>query len=98
MRRIGWVLAATSIVTLVASTVVGRAAPRSPCGTTRPAAAGPSSMAAAGRGLEVALGGRLASIVDGEHVQAYAAPAGAGGGDVVRHIASKAGIGTAYIL
>jgi hypothetical protein len=99
MRRIGVVLAAASLVALVASTLVGHAAPASPCGTAMAAAiARPSSSAALGRGLEVAIDGRLAAIDEGETVQTYAPPVGSGRGDVVRHVASRAGFGTAYVL
>jgi hypothetical protein len=99
MRRIGLVLAATSVSTLVASTLVGSAAPASSCGTAvAPATAGPSSSPALGRGLEVAVNGRLATIGGGEAVQTYTPPVAAGRGDVVRHVASTAGLGTAYVL
>ena len=86
------------VLTLAASTLVGRAAPAGMCRTPTTASRVNRTWAVAqGRGLLAAAEGGLVAIADGGAVQRFG-PSGAHLGDVVRHVAARPGFGTAYVL
>src|SRR5437773_690209 len=98
MRKAMLAVVLVGVLTLAASTLVGRAAP---AGTCRTATAAPpvnrTSAVAQGRGLIAAAEGGLVAIADSGAVQRFG-PSGAHLGDVVRHVAARPGFGTAFVL
>jgi hypothetical protein len=100
MKKVTLALAATSVLSLVASTLVGRATPPGSCTRARSTIAlrGPGSSAARGRGLGVAVDGGLQTISADGPTLLFDKPPGAGPSDVVRHVASAPALGTAYVL
>ncbi len=98
MKKTMFALAGISVLTLAASTLVGRAAPAGGCRTpSAPASVGRTSPVALGRGLAAAASGGVVTIADDGAVRRFVLPE-ARPGDVARHVAARAGFGTAFVL
>src|SRR4029077_18594707 len=96
-RTISLAVALTaSIIGVVSGTAFGQAPSAAACAPGRVPALGSDTAAARGSGLAAVAGGRTLVVLDGTGARrGIAVEANAG---VVRHVATKPGSGTAYVL
>src|SRR5438132_3439262 len=98
MKKAMFAVAGVIGLTSSASTLVGRAAPAGTCrAPSAPESVSRTSPLALGRGLEAAASGGIVTVADDGAVQPFVPP-GARPGDVARHVAARAGFGTAFVL
>jgi galactose oxidase-like protein len=84
-----------SIIGIVSGTAFGQAPPAAACAADHASRLGQDSVAASGSGLAAVVGDRTLVVLDGDgERQAFTAEENG----VLRHVATKAGSGTAYVL
>ena len=91
------VVLTASVIGVVSGTTFGQASRALACAREAGRALAPDSAVARGAGLAAAVGGRTLVVLgqDGGR-RAFAAPAA--GAALIRHVATRSGFGTAYVL